>query len=203
MARRWLIVECQPFFAHVDARLVSFLASLRSLVPGTLSSAKNSTARVHPIGIKLFFSDAELVMADSLISSTSIPVRASLRQFFVSTHIENELESNPKGIDILAISTVLHSIILLRLIVSFLFAAHSVVQPSQVYDVTIVGLEAEVPLTKSYILHPFDVRLTITRQLAIGVGPSAVILTRTVLFTSTTLFINALLVLVLLFLSTI
>jgi len=39
------------------------------------------------------------------------------------------------------------------------------IQPSQMYEVTVVGLEVQVPRTNSYILHPCDLRVSITHHL--------------------------------------
>jgi hypothetical protein len=44
-------------------------------------------------------------------------------------------------------------------------AANTVIQSSQMYDVTVVGLEVQVPRTASYILHPCDLRILVTRRL--------------------------------------
>jgi hypothetical protein len=44
-------------------------------------------------------------------------------------------------------------------------AAKAVVQSSQMYDVTVVGLEVQIPRTNSYILHPCDLRASITHRL--------------------------------------
>jgi hypothetical protein len=43
--------------------------------------------------------------------------------------------------------------------------ANAMIQPSQMYEVTVVGLEVQVPRTNSYILHPCDLRVSITHHL--------------------------------------
>ncbi|ELR25703.1 uncharacterized protein ACA1_308130 [Acanthamoeba castellanii str. Neff] len=82
------------------------------------------------MGIKLFLTGIELVVADDLRSPTSLPVRSVLHQLFVSTHMDAEFELVTKP------------------------PANAMIQPSQMYEVTVVGLEVQVPRTNSYILHP-------------------------------------------------
>lgn len=51
------------------------------------------------MGIKLFLTGIELVVADDLRSPTSLPVRSVLHQLFVSTHMDAEFElvTKPPG----------------------------------------------------------------------------------------------------------
>jgi len=108
MDRKWLVVECQPFYANLDAPLLRFIAGLLSLAkagsspsPGARKKrgSEGTDQRSGAMGIKLFLTGIELVVADDLQSPTSLPVRSVLHQLFVSTHMDAEFElvTKPPG----------------------------------------------------------------------------------------------------------
>jgi hypothetical protein len=100
------MVECQPFYANVDAPLLRFVASLLKAAASPSSAAAASrrdpeahhtkeqqeTAQSSAMGVKLFLTGSELVLAEDLRLPTSLPIQFVLHQLFVSTHMDTEFE---------------------------------------------------------------------------------------------------------------
>lgn len=98
--------------SFTSIRFVYARVHIAYLTLPTFSEQADRGENGSAVGIKLFLTGIELVMAEELTAATSLPVRATLHQLFVSTQMDADYEPHtqpPRTHRLPTLSSILHS----------------------------------------------------------------------------------------------
>ncbi len=98
---KWIIVECQPCKLRVDGPLLqlcnSFLSSAKRPLVAKQSQVEG-LERHTTLGVKLFLTGVELLLANDLALAEAMPICVGTQQLFVTTHPTDNDGGHTKGI---------------------------------------------------------------------------------------------------------